>query len=588
MRNLSACTAILLYAFAQPVKAQDILLPWSIFDQPGGGRERPVQRAKLPVPGALLQESRRSAQSAPSLSRPAPSAEAAWRVLHTAWTERDEKGYEDFVQRIGESDCRSAHQCLTSAEANPLYHGSNPPGMQFYADCADLPYVLRAYYAWKNGLPFSYSAAVASLGPSGDLRFTAGGNRVIARHDLVGPSIDARRAFPKIVNTISSAHYRYPPRYTSQFLPDHYPVRIAPSSIKPGTIIYEASGHVAVVYKVTPEGRIHYMDAHPDNSLTRSIYGKSFLRASPAMGAGFKRWRPQTLVGAVKLTDGTLKGGGIVLTADKDIPDWSEDQFYGTAATRPMDWRMAKFEIGGENLDFHDYVRKRLANVGFKYDPLDETRSMVRSLCDDVKYRIDAVDVALKAGIHARPHPDRLPNNIYATDGDWEIYSTPSRDARLKTEFQELRDQVARFLALAAEGSQTLAYMGNDLRRDLRQVYSEETGACTITYMRSNGSEKRISFDEIAHRLFLLSFDPYHCIELRWGAHEAEELSTCPDGSDKRLWYEAEQRLRNQTGRTYDVLMGFSLGDLKRGAVGSGVDTPPDIDVSILLRDANP
>ncbi len=119
--------------------------------------------------------------------------------------------------------------------------------------------------------------------------------------------------------------------------------------------------------------------------------------------------------------------------------------------------------LEGETLEYYDYVRRRLANAGFRYDPLEETRSMVRSLCEDLKYRVDAVDVAIKAGIHKRPQPDKLPNNIYGTDGDWETYSTPSRDARLKTAFKELRDEVARFLALSAEGSKRLAYAGEDI-----------------------------------------------------------------------------------------------------------------------------
>ncbi|MEZ5909105.1 MAG: hypothetical protein R3D31_09940 [Hyphomicrobiaceae bacterium] len=72
---------------------------------------------------------------------------------------------------------------------------------------------------------------------------------------------------------------------------------------------------------------------------------------------------------------------------------------------------------------------------------------MMRTLCSDLKYRVDAVDLAIQAKIHLRPQPERLPNNIYGTEGDWEIYSTPSRDARLKTAFKELRDEVARFLA---------------------------------------------------------------------------------------------------------------------------------------------
>ena len=104
--------------------------------------------------------------------------------------------------------------------------------------------------------------------------------------------------------------------------------------------------------------------------------------------------------------------------------------------------------------------------------------------------------------------------------------------------------------------------------------------------MRSDGSEKRLSFAEVERRLFALSFDPHHCVERRWGAQDPEELATCSDAADKRAWYEAEQRLRNQPDRTYDVRMGFTLADLKRGVAGSGIDQPPDIDVPALLADS--
>ncbi len=73
---------------------------------------------------------------------------------------------------------------------------------------------------------------------------------------------------------------------------------------------------------------------------------------------------------------------------------------------------------------------------------------MVWSNCADLDYRADAVTLALEAGLQNRPQPDRLPENIYGTEGDWETYSTPSRDARLKTAFKELRDNAPRFLTL--------------------------------------------------------------------------------------------------------------------------------------------
>ena len=165
------------------------------------------------------------------------------------------------------------------------------------------------------------------------------------------------------------------------------------------------------------------------------------------------------------------------------------------------------------------------------------------------------------------------------------MWTTPSRDARLKTAFKELRDEVARFLTLASAGSNRLAYTGEDIRGDIRQVYLQESSTCTIAYAKSDGSEKQLAFAEAARRLFALSFDPHHCAERRWGAQDSDELSTCADGADKRAWYEAQQRLRNQPDRTYDVRMGFSLSDLKKSVPGSGIDGPPGIDVLGLLGD---
>ena len=610
MRMVLVGCALVLAASVEPAAAQDGW-PFSFFKQSAPTkraqpRVRPKAEPAQPAATAALDpqapQARPATPQAPLADPQAPAADPQaqpptaatdkagpapwqWRILRTAWTERDEKGFEEFVQKIGESGCRNMHACLVGAQSNPLFRASNPPGMHFYADCADLPYMLRAYYAWKNGLPFSYATAATPLGHSRDIRYTARGNAITSRRDLVDATIDARKTLPLIVGTITSAYYRYPPSYPGKLLPDHYPVKIARDSIKPGTVVYDPNGHVAVVYKVTPEGRIHYIDTHPDNSLTRGVYGKAFTRSSPAMGAGFKRWRPLTLVGATQRPDGSYHGGHIVLSPDKDIADWSDEQFFGTEKDRPKAWNAGRFVLEGETLEYYDYVRRRLANAGFKYNPLDETRSMVRALCEDLKYRVDAVDVAIKASIHKRPQPENLPRNIYGTDGDWETYSTPSRDARLKTAFKELRDEVARFLELASAGSNRLAYTGEDIRRDIRQAYLQESSACTIAYVKSDGSEKQLVFSEVARRLFSLSFDPHHCAERRWGALDAEELATCADGADKRAWYEAQQRLRNQPDRTYDVRMGFSLADLRKAAPGSGIDQPPGIDVLALLGD---
>jgi hypothetical protein len=301
------------------------------------------------------------------------------------------------------------------------------------------------------------------------------------------------------------------------------------------------------------------------------------------MGAGFKRWRPLTLVDARREAYGHLQGERISLGTDASIPDWSDEQYFGTGPVKPRNWRDGKFVLDGETLDYYDYTRKRLARIGFKYNPLDETRAMVRALCQDAKYRVDAVDVAITAGIHLRPQPSRLPLNIYGTEGDWEVYSTPSRDARLKTAFKELRDEIAKFLSLSMQDRTKLDYAGHDLKGDLRKVYLEEAAACNFNYTKSDGSTVRLDFHELVKRLFKLSFDPYHCVERRWGATSSAELGSCVDNADKRAWYDAEQRLRNQINRTYDTRMNFTLIQLQQRATGSGIDQAPEIGVIDLL-----
>ena len=106
----------------------------------------------------------------------------AWKVYKESWTQADEAGYSKFVQGIGRSDCISLESCLKS-EANPYRSDVDPslPG-----DCADMAYVLRAYYAWKNGLPFSYQNAMRTADRSRqDIRYSTEGNIVTGRRQIL-------------------------------------------------------------------------------------------------------------------------------------------------------------------------------------------------------------------------------------------------------------------------------------------------------------------------------------------------------------------------------------------------------------------
>ena len=103
----------------------------------------------------------------------AQNASVSIRIMRDSWGDADERGYSEFIQAIGNARCGSIDRCLKSA-ANP-FAKTDPPGIYFTSDCADLPYFLRAYYAWKRGLPFSYISAVSPRGRTSDIRYTASG-----------------------------------------------------------------------------------------------------------------------------------------------------------------------------------------------------------------------------------------------------------------------------------------------------------------------------------------------------------------------------------------------------------------------------
>lgn len=521
---------------------------------------------------------------------------AFWTIRKTYWTDEDEAAYSAFVAAIGRTKCNTFDACIRSP-ANP-YRRTDSPAYKFFSDCADLPYMLRGYFAWKNHLPFSVSVRVRSLTPGAkDVRYSSGGNIPSLRMDIISlPGSRYPVAYPTLRTTVDNVHsgmYRIPPDLRdetrdfngfplSRWAPDFYSVAITRESIRPGTVIYDPNGHVAVVYAVENDGRVLYMDSHPDNSLTRGVYGKKFARSSPGSGAGFKNFRPQVLIGAGRDAAGNLIGGEIWSVPDSSLRDHDTTQFYGTK--RGKTWSKGKFVLNGRELDYYDWVRFRLSRGGLKYHPVQELRNMMQAICVDIKDRVHAVQKAADDGFHRRAQPDRLPENIFGASGDWETYATPSRDARLKSAFVELRTSVQSMIERHRRRDSTIDYKGRDLKGDLLKAYDEESRACSTSYRRSNGIAAKLTFEDVRRRLFAMSFDPYHCPERRWGATTAAELSSCGDDSEKRAWYKAEQRLRNQTERAYDVPMGFTRRELENEIRGSGVDRAPETDTRAMIE----
>lgn len=521
-----------------------------------------------------------------------------WKLSKAEWEPGDENNYVRYIEQIGDGVsrglCATVSECFKNPQVNP-YAATDPRGLRLFSDCADFPYFLRAYYAWRNQLPFGFISDVSPIQAPGqvitDIRYSPYGNKVRGRYSvLVRKASFGKYRYPNAIeifnnilpSRISSATFRvsYFGMDQDGLFSDLYPVRIMRDSVRPGTVIYDPNGHVVTVYKVTRDGRVYYLDAHPDNSLTTGLYNSRFMRAYPGQGAGFKNWRPLRLEGARWGFRAGFYGGQLVGAKDQDLPLYSTEQYYGT--TGQQDWRQAEYYFQGQKMDYYDWVRNRLADGPLVENPIDDVRVMADELCSGMQERAVAVQVAVKAGTHLQEHPSRLPNNIYGASGLWETYATPARDARLKVAFKELRTYVEEALRHYRARDGKIDYRGQNLAADLLTAYTRTAEACKITYQDSSDRPVTINLEQARARVYDLSFDPFHCPELRWGA-QGQGLNSCRDDRTKRAWYEAEKWLRYQHERNTEAFTGYSLEELTGPKPGAGVAAGQDLDVIAFL-----
>lgn len=520
----------------------------------------------------------------------AQQSDGGWVILQPEWTSGHELGFSTFVQLMGRSSCNTVDNCIKSQEAN-VYFGTDPMNRRFYSDCADFPFFLRAYYAWKNALPFSYVNGVRTYDaiereknppvpqPGEEIkpidnRYSSLGNYTTSRRALIPTNttpVDFFREMDRLQNTLSSAMLRVGPESTLNKVPyDFYSPDLRQGQIRPGTVMYDPNGHIAVVYEVLPDGRVLYMDAHPDNSVTRGVFSAKFSRARPSMGAGFKNFRSQRLVGAEKnFFDEQYRGGRIVLATDQEIGALqSLTQYYGNTNADPSDWKKGSFSRNGRSMTFHEFVRSSIATA--KLNPVTEFEMSLQELCDDFQERAESVDAATNKSIHQKPHPGFLPPNIFGSEGEWENYSTPGRDTRLRASFLDLQKNAnERYNQWLRNDLGDLEYKGSDLKKDFLRAFHKVNIQCSVSYKGSDSRRVDLSYELAIRRLFRMSFDPYHCPELRWGATHPSELAACRDDGTKRAWYDAEQRVRNHLSRDWASNAPITLQDLQSGRFGA-------------------
>lgn len=410
------------------------------------------------------------------------------------------------------------HLVTRDAERN-LLHGhlglkedkGGRGALRMKPDCADFPYFLRGYFAWKMGLPFGYRGC-----RRGNAR-RAPRCRELNTNFQPSEKQQPIAAFDhfirrKVGGTVHSSSPRTTPRDEAS---DFYPVKLQRKSVRPGAIYADPYGHTLVVAKWIPgtsdkAGTLLAVDAQPDGTIGRRVFWKgSFLfpEDGAMKGAGFKRFRP------VKKT----RDGHIALT-NADI---AKSIDYGDFSTEQWDRGKEAF-----------YERMDALITPNRLAPEAAMMAYIDALDQQLRRRVESVQ---NGEDWKRDHPGRVMpmpagSSIFITSGPWESYSTPSRDLRLLIAMdavrlfpQRVKTRPERFRLAATTDADTAIIA-------LKELLAREAKRRTFTYRRSDGSKHTLTMADIMARevAFHLSYNPNDCVETRWGApKDSPEATTC-------------------------------------------------------------
>jgi hypothetical protein len=457
-------------------------------------------------------EASKQADKQPARASVAP----AWKAS-ADWERDTEALYAAFVEQLFShpvSDLRSwssLSELLQKPERNLLFDHrgyDEDVTLKLAPDCADLPYLLRAYFAWKLELPFAFrtcSRGRAGAPPKcGEIESNEA--EVRAKTELA-----AFWAFwRKLTNGVHSASGRTLP---SDQESDLYPVPLTQRTLTPGTVYTDPYGHMIVVAKWLPQGlagdgMLMGADAQPDATVGRRRFWRGNFLFTPDttdVGAGFKRFRP---IARDKESKQLVAWNDQTIGAQHDFAKPSNEQYQGT-----LD-------------DF--YVRMDQLIYPRSVAVLDRMKRVVDALAEQVERRVEAVDVG-EAGMKTQSEPAVMPEGyaIFETSGAWEDFATPSRDMRLLIAIDAVRAFPAQVRAApqrfgVAPGAPELAQVDKSL--------TEQLGQRRFKYTRSDGSPFELTLADVVTRVASLetAYNPNDCPELRWGAREGTpERSTC-------------------------------------------------------------
>ena len=394
-------------------------------------------------------------------------------------------------------------------------------------DCADLPYTLRAYFAWKTGLPIAFRACGRGSAkappycgtPTIMTEFTRG----------ISSQANFKKFSRRLVDTVHSGSARTGLTDEST---DLYPIPLSRETLWPGTVYADPYGHILVLVEWVPQtvdrpGMLLAVDAQPDNSVARKrIWEGTLLFANTEnAGPGFKAFRP-----LISMSPGKWR----TLANDELI-----DHLEFTAFSLEQDYLTPD--------DFYATLAKLINPSGL--DPVQVYEATLTALVEQIETRVNSVN---NGEAYFRKNPRSvisMPSGaaIFQTLGPWEDYSTPSRDMRLIIAINVLNslpEKIVRHPELFALKDKN----PEEAKAEIEQYHSKRIQEHNIHYTRTDGSPWELSVAEVLARkpAYEMAYNPNDCAEIRWGAKpDTEEYATC------RRYAPAEQRAKMEQYRVW-------------------------------------
>ena len=454
-------------------------------------------------------------------SSPRPAARSVW-LAHRQWDRGFENLYSAWLEHLFSdpegTSWPALHELTRSPQHNLLHNhldlgedaAAGTRTLRMEPDCADNPYFLRAYFAWKLGLPFGFYQC--DRGRQGrDPRcagWTTQGAPRGARHPV--------RAFHLFLRRLKSAVHSSSARTAlDSNTSDLYPLPLTPTALRPGTVFADPYGHTLMLVRRQPQtaggpGLLMAVDAQPDGTVTiKRFWRGNFLFATESVigGPGFKAFRP-------------------VFSAGATFVPLSNDELAETTEFTPF----ALAQKGLDTTAFYDAM-SRVVNP-LPMAPELAYRQLHDALFEQVMTRVKAVENGEAWAARNAGRTVAMPEGIaiFQTSGPWEDFSTPARDLRLLIALDAVVDFPERLMRIPDSFILPPGTSATQMADRLRGLSAQWTDEVRFKYMRSDGSAVELTLADLFLRVRSLEmgYNPNDCPEIRWGAApESAEVSTC-------------------------------------------------------------